>query len=117
MNDSKLGNFGFADATTTTTAEITHAPGGAPEPSDGSCDLESMELIQHGKEQLGTCAGEWTRCRARLSNYPFHMTVRNAQNSQHGYKLATKCRSDVIDATYYSNALLICAPYIACNAL
>lgn len=63
------------------------------------------------------CVGEITRATARLSKYPFKMSVRGANSATDAYQRAKKCRSDVIDATYYSTPHKICTPYVACNAL
>jgi hypothetical protein len=79
-------------------------------------DGKQIQKDSEGLDKILDCAGEWTHCVAQLSNAPYQMNVVNATNSNDGYNRALKCRSDTVKATYYSSALLICAPYIRCTA-
>lgn len=90
-------------------------------PSSDVSDFDGMvcELINPDRSDLETisdCAGQDTRCIASLSSYPYQMNVENAVSSKDGYNRAIKCRNDVIEATFYSDYVLICAPYILCKA-
>lgn len=72
-----------------------------------------------GETDKLSCAGEYTRCVAVI-NDPQHnnqMTVRNGGTSAPSCDaLARRCRSDVGTTYFYSSPVLICAPYVACDA-
>ncbi len=57
----------------------------------------------------------WTRCTGKLSNYPYIMAVQGVSTQQDCFTKAFKCRSDCIQATWWtpgiyvnSNAYVIC---------
>lgn len=117
MPENKMPHFVISVEGSTVSAEIYQ---GAPErfSTSAKCDLSLGEEVTEGevKDTRTACAGEWTRCISRIRAHPYQMTIRNARDLQHGHQLAHKCRDDVIDTTWYSSSVLICAPYIACNA-
>ena len=61
-----------------------------------------------------SCAGEYTRCVAHSRGVQW--TITNGQTSQQNCVYWTKrCTGDPdATATYYSSAVLICAPYNRC---
>jgi hypothetical protein len=73
-----------------------------------------------GLEIQDDCAGQWTRavCLINEPNYQNMLVVPNATSGQDAINRGRKCRSDIIQCSYFlEGPRLACAPYILCSAL
>jgi hypothetical protein len=87
--------------------------------SDEVGPAQGSDVIRKGAaglETLADCAGELTHAIAVIRGAPYQMCVVNALNAADALRRAHLWRNDVMSATYYSSAILICAPYIRCTA-
>lgn len=73
-----------------------------------------VEKNSEGLEVLLDCAGEWTRAIARIPEWPYQMTVVNATSPNDAWARARRCWPTVVETTFFSNPILICAPYKRC---
>ena len=79
-----------------------------------------VEVPKNSKELVrGTddCAGEWTHAICWIDNpeYGNMMIIPSATSFQDAQSKAGRCGGAASTVTYYSYAVLACAPYIRCN--
>ena len=99
-----------------TTAEMATTENNPALVEGGSC--EKVEKGAKGLKDIGAqCAGEWTNAIAWINEPSFQnmMVIRNATSLQDAVRRAARCRADARNVTFYSPAVVACAPYIACN--